>query len=177
MSRKLNKLIVELWQLEKDIAIQQDKLNRMSAKKAMLENVDLPEAMTELGSSNFTTDDGYICQVQHKIFGSLPSRDDPDKRYAAIEYLKEHDGAELITSDVTVSFGKGDIKSANRMFRLLGARLGEFGFQPQPIKVDSNVHHSSLAAWGRKRVADNLPTDLGIVGLRTQTAASVKRKD
>lgn len=171
MSR-VTKLMHELWELQTAIERQQNVLDRMRAKQHMLMTVDLPEAMTEIGSKKFDADDdsGLYCSVDYKIAGSLPSRDNPDARMAAIDYLKEHDGAELIKANVMVSYARGDISAANKMRRKL------LTLTNQPVTVDADVHHSSLAAWGRQRVAENLPIDLGIVGLRGFTTATVKRR-
>jgi hypothetical protein len=171
MSR-ITKLMHDLWQLEAAIEKQQDILNRMKSKHALLTTVDIPEAMTEAGSKTFEADDGsgLYCTVDYKIAGSLPSRDNPDARMAAIDYLKEHDGAELIRANVMVSYGRGDLSAANKMRRKL------ITLTNQPVTVDAEVHHSSLAAWGRQRVKDNLPVDLSIVGLRGFTTAVVKKR-
>jgi hypothetical protein len=178
MSRRLNKLISELWQLDSDIERVQATLNKMNAKRAMLATVDIPEAMTEAGGRDFTTDDHLKCEVSYKIYGSLPSRDNPDARMAAIDYLKENDGEDLIKSHVDITFAKGDMRAANKTARLVEAQIknGIISGVMQPIvQVASDVHPMSLQAWGRARIAANLPTDMAIVGLRGQTMATVKR--
>lgn len=171
MSQKVNKLVRELFALDNEIEKADQQINKMKARRHMLSTVDLPEVMTEIGSSYTELDDGsgLVCSVDHKVYGSLPSRDHPDARMAAIDYLKEHDGAELIRANVLVSFGKGDISSANRMRRMLIQKTN------QPVTVDAEVHHSSLAAWARARIKANLPTNMDIVGLRGLTLATVKR--
>jgi hypothetical protein len=173
------KLINDLFRLDADIERAQETLNKMMAKRAMLATVDLPEAMTEIGSSTFTTRDNLRCEVAYKIYGSIPGRDRPDDRFAAIDYLKQHDGAELIKSHVVLTFDKGDIRSANRTARLLKKAIDEGRIHgeelPPLMNVDSEVHPMSLQAWGRQRVRDNIPTDMAVVGLRGQTMATVKR--
>lgn len=176
-NNRLSNLIHELASLDKDIEMLQARLNKMLAKKAMLANVDIPEAMTEIGSSSFTTDDMLKCEVSYKIYGSLPSRDNPDARMAALDYLKLHEGGELIKSKVELVFAKGDIRSANRTKRYLEKqiRTGVITAEHEPVvEVDNEVHPMSLQAWGRSRVAANLPVDLAAVGLRGQTMAIVK---
>lgn len=170
-------LIRQLHQLDNDIAVIEERLNRMKSKRALLATVDLPEAMTELGQSSTTTTDGFICKVEHKIYGSLPGRDKPDERAGAIMYLKEHDGEHLIKSNVEAHFLKGDIKSANRLARILPTILREKGFgdnMPE-LEVDNEVHPMSLQAWARALIKENKPIDLGAVGLRGMTQATVTR--
>ena len=176
-NNRLPNLIHELAALDKDIEMLQARLSKMNAKRAMLATVDIPEAMTELGSSSFTTDDLLKCEVSYKIYGSLPSRDNPDARFAAIDYLKAHEGGELIKSKVELIFAKGDIKSANRTKRYLEKQIrqGVISGEHEPVvETDNEVHPMSLQAWGRQRVAANLPIDLAAVGLRGQTMATVK---
>jgi len=177
MSRRLSKLIQDLWRLDQDIERAEATINKMKAKRAMLATVDIPEAMTEAGGRDFTTDDHLKCEVSYKIYGSLPSRENPDARMAAIDYLKENDGAELIKSHVDITFAKGDIRAANRTARMLEKRIadGTITGESQPIvEVSSDVHAMSLQAWGRARIAANLPTDMAVVGLRGMTIATVK---
>lgn len=177
-NNRLANLIHELANLDKDIEVLETRLNKMKSKRAMLATVDVPEAMTEIGSASFTTDDFLRCEVSFKIYGSLPSRDTPDARFAAIEYLKEHEGGELIKSKVELIFAKGDIKSANRTKRFLEKQITKgviTGDEHEPVvDTDNEVHPMSLQAWGRSRVAANLPIDLAIVGLRGNTMATVK---
>jgi hypothetical protein len=176
-NNRLSNLIHELASLEKDIELLQARLNKMLAKKAMLANVDIPEAMTEIGSSSFTTDDMLKCEVAFKIYGSLPSRDNPDARAAALDYLKENEGGELIKATVALTFAKGDLRSANRTKRYLEKQIksGIISAEHEPVvDVDSVVNAMSLQAWGRARVKENLPIDLAVVGLRGNTTATVK---
>jgi hypothetical protein len=184
MSRKVNRLLAEFYDLTLEIQRIQNVLTKKQARANMLCEVDIPEAMTEIGSYKHAADDGsnLTCTVETKMYGSLPSKDDPERRYAAIDYLKENDGAELVKSKVIIEYDKGDIRGANKMFRFLTKSLPELKKRNSweldlnhPILVDSDVHHSSLAAWGRQRVKDNLPTDLGLVGLRSRTVATVKK--
>lgn len=178
MSRRLNKLIQELWNLDQDIERAEATLNKMRSKRAMLATVDIPEAMTEAGGRDFTTDDHLKCEVSYKIYGSLPSRENPDARQAAIDYLKKHDGAELIKSHVDITFAKGDIDAANRTARLIERRIrdGSIFAESQPVvDINTEVHPMSLQAWGRARITANLPTDMAIVGLRGMTMATIKR--
>lgn len=175
MSRA-SELISQLFRLDEDIAQLEERLNRMRSKRALIATVDLPEAMTELGQSSTTTTDGFICKVEYKIYGSLPSRDRVDERAAAIMYLKEHDGEHLIKSNVEAHFLKGDIRSANRLARILPPILKEKGFENIPdLEVNNEVHPMSLQAWARALVKENKPIDLGAVGLRGMTQASVTR--
>lgn len=176
--KRVAELIRQLYRLDEDIEKAEATLNRMKAKRAMVATVDLPEAMTEIGSSHFTTDDHYRCEVAFKIYGSLPSRENLEARANAIDYLLTHEGEALVKSNVKLTFEKGDIRSARKTFRALQARIrsGEIsGAEYTPsIEVDTEVHPQSLQAWGRARVKDNIPTDLAAVGLRGMTIASVK---
>lgn len=178
MSRRLSKLIGDLWRLDQDIERAESTINKMRAKRAMLATVDIPEAMTEAGGRDFTTQDHLQCEVSYKIYGSLPGRDKIDARTAAIDYLKANDGAELIKSHVDVTFAKGDIRAANKTRRLIESLIskGTITGESQPIvEVSSDVHAMSLQAWGRARIAANLPTDMSVVGLRGMTIATVKQ--
>jgi hypothetical protein len=171
MSQKVKKLVHDLFDLDLEIAIAEKRLNAMKARRHLIATVDLPEAMTEASMSYTELDDGsgLSCAVDFKVYGSLPSRDNEDARQAAIDYLKEHDAAELITADVRVSYGRGDISAANRLKRMLLQKTN------QPVFVDANVHHSTLAAWARNRIKENQPVDLTLLGLRGMTMAAVKK--
>jgi hypothetical protein len=173
MSGKVSKLVRELYQIDLDIKRNEDLINRMKARRHLLATVDLPEAMTEMGSSYTELSDGsgLICSVDFKVVGSLPKRDNPDARYAAIEYLRENDGEDIIKARLEVEFGKGNIRAANKLRRVLETRH----MTDQPVNVDCDVHPQTLMAWGRERVKQNRPIKFEMVGLMGMTMATVKK--
>lgn len=166
----LNRLVHELCKIDYDLARLEKQVSALKSKRHLLATVDIPEAMTEEGRSYIELSDGsnLACSVDFKVYGSLPSRENPEARQEAIDYLKENDGAELITAKVLVTFDRGDISSANKLKRLLLQKTN------RPITVDAEVHHSSLAAWARARIKANSPINFEKVGLRGLTMASVK---
>lgn len=171
MSQKAAKLMRELYELDLSIRRAEDSLNHLKSRRHMLSSVDLPEAMTEMGSSYTELDDGssLVCSVDFRVRGSLPNRDNPDARNAAIEYLKSVDAAGLIKASVLITYDKGDVFAASRMKNRLLEMTNRL------VTVDCDVHHSSLAAWARERIKQNKPLNMDIVGLQGFTIASVKK--
>lgn len=168
----VTKLIRELHKLDGDIERLEDQLGRMKSRRHLLATVDLPEAMTEIGSSRFTTEDALTCEVSYKIYGSLPPRTEADKRHAAVEYLRELEADHIIKANLLVQFGRGNIREANKLKRRLSNMLST----DEPVTVDADVNHMTLQAWARERIKANKPLNMDILGLRGMTMATVKAK-
>lgn len=167
MNKKIAKLVNDAGKLEQDIKAAEETLGRMRAKLSLIQIRDLPEAMQEVGLAYIETD-YYSCDLTLAVNGSLPK--DEEKRAEAIDYLRELDAEDLLKSEVSVSFGKGDDATARRMARILKQHTN------QEVKVETTVHPSTLAAWGRERIKTNKPIDAEKVGLFIRNVAKIKQK-
>lgn len=115
---------------------------------------DLPEAMDEVGMSEFTLDDGTKIKVKAFYNASIPE----DRKEEAFGWLKEHDFDGMIKADVKVSFGKGEFELAQSFLQFIR------GFNEKAIDPEykEQVHWQTLRAWVKEQIegGNELPLDM-----------------
>lgn len=140
----------------------------LKAAKANLHNmcsVQIPDLMTQLQIERQVRN-GYDIKLQPIVSGSLPK--EPAKRSAAISWLEQHEGGELIKTEVKLSFGRSEHQDALK----LAKSLKEKGLEPL---VESGVHAQTLCAFARERIANGEEIDTEVLGLYTGKVVKFKR--
>ncbi len=153
------KLSAQIEQLEDDLK---------QAKKALyvIERERLPEMLSEAGLTEITAH-GYKVTIQPIVEGGLP-KEDLERREKALDWIAKHDGEELIKTEVTLRFGKGDAKIAAKA----EAVLKKAGFAPE---VGRNIHPQTLFAWVRERLREGAELAPDIIGVTVGTIARVRQ--
>lgn len=130
-----------------------------AAKKALdeLASKRVPDLMAQIQVDSLTLEGGYKVELKDFVSGSLPK--DDAKRKAAIAWLEEHNGGDLITTDVIVSFGRKQHNSAGAFIVDVQNRLG---VQPD---VKEGVHPQTLAKFAREKIQNGEEIDLQTLGL------------
>jgi hypothetical protein len=172
VTNSIEKKVKDLFRLQGEIKALDDQLSRMKAKLHLMVTTDLPEAMAEFGSSKWEND-RFICKIDFKLYGSLPS--DEDQRAAAIDYLFELGQEGIISADLTASFGRGDVATAKKFRYVMRDRMKEIE-RDDPVSLKVNVHPMTLQALGRNLIKENKPLKMEVLGLRGMTMANVKEK-
>jgi hypothetical protein len=68
------------------------------------------------------------------------------------------------------------MSAANQMKRASRAMSTRIESESTPIiSSDLDVNHMTLAAWARAKIKANEPIDMGIIGLRALTMATIKK--
>lgn len=129
-----------------------------SAKERLrqVEEEELPDAMAEANISEFKLEDGSKIAVRDFIIGSLPK--DDEARIKALAWVEDHDGAELIRTQVSMKFG---VKEHNVALDL-AEQLRERGYD---VTTDHGIHPQSLYAWARELLRDGKDVDFELLGL------------
>ena len=104
----------------------------------------LPYAMAELGLSKFELKNGAKISIKDSVSGSIQRA--PDFQFAK-QFLLDHDGADLLKTEVKTEFGRGSHNEA----LALAADLREKGFD---VTANETVHASTYAAFGRELLKD-----------------------
>lgn len=141
------------WQLEHDIKVLEAKVKEKEAELARIRDHDLPEAMAEADVEEFTLQGGYRIKIE-KIVAAKISKDRAEE---AFEWLRKNGHESLIKRNVSLQFGKGEGKMAEKV---LAAMRKAF---PNREPVDKrSVHHQTLGAFVREQIADghDLPFDI-----------------
>lgn len=138
-----------------------------SAKRVLhvLKTVKLPDVMIEIQSPLFTHA-GVTVELDDFVSGSLPKEE--DRRKAAIAWLVDHEGGELIKTSVSVDFSRSQHNEALD----LAAKLEKEG---HPVVAESGVHPQTLMAWAKARIRDGEPLDADVLGLYTGKVVKFKK--
>lgn len=113
----LNQLILKQLTLEADLKELED---QTKAKKQELDRVqqrDLPEMMLLLDIRKMTTAEGAIVEVKDDLSISVPK--DPEKRSKIFEWLRQKKLTNIISSNFTIPFTKGEEEKVEKLRVLL----------------------------------------------------------
>ena len=165
---KITMMARDLIGIASDIEYQEEQLSKLKREKYDIVARALPELMAEagMGSGDDLTVDGWKFLLTEYVSGSWPK--DPDQRARAKSLLEEYDALELIKTNVSVAFGRGEEKRAAKAAKA----MSKFG---DPV-IDENVHHSSLAAFARERLSKGEEIDFDRLGLRSEMLVRVKKQ-
>jgi hypothetical protein len=126
----------------------------------------IPDLMAQLGAKAWEGE-GVRVAMSTKVKGAISSAPDVEK---AFSLLRQLDFPGAIATTMTVSFGPGEEDLATKIAELLGETFN------REVSLERTVHSSTLQAFGREKLADGTPIDLGMLGLFASVEATVKRK-
>lgn len=149
----------------------------------MIQNVLLPDLMTQVGMSKFTLVTGEEISIKDVVRASIPSMsaiekaDGPDKaalekrRDDCLAWLRKNKAESLIKTELTASFGKGQGKEAAK----LRALIIKQGF---PATLEEAVNFQTLNKFIRERLAagDKVPEETFALFTGKQAAIAAPRK-
>jgi hypothetical protein len=127
--------MMEYDDLEKDYterAKQAGKRKRYYSEKA------IPEALSALGLSGVTLDDGRKVTVTPEVYVDL----NEENRGAAFQWMEDEGYGDLIKTQVACTFGRGEREHAQEVADLLSAA----GYQAES---KDTVHYQTLRAWAK----------------------------
>lgn len=166
----LSKYVIEGTKLEEEIEHVEGQLSVLKMSLHRLRTDTIPELMGDMSIDKIVVD-GIEVSVKEDVIGSLPSADpvkgNPEKRAKALEWLIAHDAESLIKTGVSVEFGKGEKKAADRLL----AKLIKQNYMPT---MKQDVHAQTLQAFARERLADGKPINLELLGLSPLKIARFK---
>lgn len=167
-TKSLADLAAEAVLLEQRIANGNALLEQLSAKLRDLLEQKIPSKLQELGVQSLKLEDGSVLEAKEIVRASLPS--DPDRQRQALEWLREHNHADLIKNVVQASFGKGEDELADRaMQALMQATNG------QNVDRKMTVHPQTLAAFVREQLEKGKPIPLDTLGAYVTVVAKIKK--
>lgn len=154
---RLTEKLRTMLQMQRMIANMEEDLD--AAKKGLHELAakQIPDLMMELQIDSLSLDGGYKVEIKDFVSGSLPK--DEEKRKEAIKWLEAHEGGDLITTDVIVSFGR---KQHNQAYAFIADVQEKQGVQPD---IKEGVHPKTLAKFAREKIQNGEEIDLQKLGL------------
>jgi len=122
----------------------------------------LPDAMAQVGLTEFTTTTGYKITVEEVVTASIAKKN----HEKAMAWLRKHGHGDLIKGTLTVPFGKGEEADIEQ----ISAFTEDHGFGYEK-KV--NIHHSTLRALAKRQVEAGKPLPKSIFGTYQFSKAKV----
>jgi len=150
-TKTLSDKVIELRNLEDQVAASENHTKYLKEKAKQLSNFDIPKMMQEMNVTKLKLKDGASIEVTNFYSARIV----PDKQEEAFNWLREHGLGDIIKNDVTVTFGMSEDNKAMAYATLAKGQ----GYEPvQKI----GVHPSTLKAVVRERTesGQDLPADL-----------------
>lgn len=122
----------------------------------------LPNALTNIGLSEFRLEDGTKVSVTKKYYPGIKEED----RAEAYSWLVEN-GHDIIKNEVKVSFSKGQSAKAQEAFNA----LAELGFDPSK---GESIHWQTFRAWAKEVSTKGLPVS-DLINIHVVDESTVKR--
>lgn len=127
------------------------------------QEVDLPSAMQQAGVSEIKLPTGEKITIKDGITASVPK----DRKAEVCQWLRLHGFGDIVSEDVSVSFGRGEEQQA----RETADRLRELGLQPALV---TDVNTARLKALITEQMARGKDMPLEMFGAATWTKAVIK---
>lgn len=139
----------------------QEALNQLRQTR----EVDLPDAMRDVGLSDFTLSDGIKVKVEQKLIaGKLVNP-------VGLAYVEEHGGSSLVKTVLTIEMDRGDLADARKLVNeLRGHRMAN---KFKRLELEESVHQSTLASFAAKRLEEGEDVPLERLGVRRRVLAIV----
>ena len=150
-TKNLSDKVIELRNLEDQVAASENHTKDLKEKAKQLSNFDIPKMMQEMNVTKLKLKDGASIEVK-PFYGAHIT---PDKQEAAFNWLREHGLGDIIKNDITVTFGMSEDNKATAYAVLARGQ----GYEPvQKVAV----HTGTLKAVVRERTesGQDMPADL-----------------
>ena len=150
-TKTLSDKVIELRNLEDQVAASENHTKDLKEKAKQLSNFDIPKMMQEMNVTKLKLKDGASIEVK-PFYGAYIT---PDNQEKAFNWLREHGLGDIIKNDVTVTFGRGEDNKAMAYATLAKGQ----GYEPvQKI----GVHPQTLKAVVREQTesGQEMPADL-----------------
>ena len=165
-TKNLSDKVIELRNLEDQVAASENHTKDLKEKAKQLSNFDIPKMMQEMNVTKLKLKDGASIEVK-PFYGAHIT---PDKQEKAFNWLREHGLGDIIKNDITVTFGMSEDNKATAYAVLARGQ----GYEPvQKI----GVHTQTLKAVVRERTesGQDMPADLFNTFVGNQT--KIKRRN
>lgn len=146
-------LAAQQLELQRSVKAAELELDDLKKKLERVEQHDLPEAMDEVGLSEFKLRDGTKITISSFYNASIPL----ERRDEAFTWLDNHEHGGIIKTDVNLNFGRGELEVAKEFMAWLNEQRPEL--DPE---LTQGVHWQTLRAFVREQVESGaaLPLDL-----------------
>lgn len=149
-------------EIEKEIAAKENEIKLLKKKLRVISQSDIPELMAEIGLESVTTEDGHQIAVKDIMTASISK----ERRPKAIAWLCNNDLQSLVSSDVVVSFEKGD-----ESYKELIGQLANDGFS---VDFEEKVNTASVKAAVKELLEQGAEVPFDVLGINLVKISTVK---
>lgn len=149
--------------LEIDIAKLEEQLKAKKEEHRQVSQIDIPEAMAEIGLSEFKLDSGHKITVNPFYNCSIPK----DRVDEAMDWLRDNNHGDLIKNTISVDFGRGEDNDAAD----LKQGLNDMG---RSYTDKTGVHPQTLRAFVREQVESGQTLPLDLLGVFIGQKTTIK---
>lgn len=147
---------IEVTNLQAQLAKAQERLKDISERQ-------FPEAMEQIGMTDFTTKTGLKVFLDETVRASV-SKDMKERAWA---WLRANGHAALLKRKIMVEFGKGEDVKAEDLKKTLSSAF-------DGVVDEINVHHSTLAAFVREQLKKGKEIPLDVFGVYKQRITKIE---
>jgi nitrogen regulatory protein PII-like uncharacterized protein len=161
---KISVLAEEYTELDEEIKDAETRLKLLKERARVITEIQLPNAMAEVGVAKFTLTDGS--EVSVKPFYSAKITD--EKREECFTWLQDNGHEALIKDEIVLTFNRGEHEEAEE-FR---AQLDQQGLD---YSGKMGVHSSTLTAFVKEQVESGAEFPLELFNVYIGQIAKIKR--
>ena len=107
-AKRLSDKVLELKDLEDEIANAEESLKKLKEKVRQVSSIEIPAMMDEMQITKLKLKDGESVEIKKIYNATIPK----DKQEAAFQWLRNNGLGDVIKNDITVTFGRGDDNKA-----------------------------------------------------------------
>jgi hypothetical protein len=162
---ELSALVAQLRGHEEHLTGVESYANQLKATIHRLKTEAIPQAMASAGCSDFVTEGGLRVKLKDVVSGSLPKLDKV-KRQAAIDWIREHGGTDLVKTEMMITFERGQ----DNLVGAIAETAESFGVEHE---TNEGVHHSTLKSFVREKIRDGVDVPYETLGVFVGREAEV----
>ncbi len=142
-----------------------------------LEHKTLPDAMDVAGMDHIGLPElGYDIKIKPWFEGKLPPTDKPVERQKAIEWLTESGHGDLLTSTVSIHFGRSEHDLAQKVKANIEDWLNEQGYS-NIVALSSAVHYMTYKAFLREQTEAGTVLPLDVLNAHVGRIAKMEKRE
>lgn len=127
--------------------------------------VELPDAMRDVGISELSLTDGTKVKLETKLIGTKLTNP------VGLAYVEDNGGASLIKTALTIEMDRGDVADARELVTEL--RRHKLANKFKRLELEEHVHQSTIAAFCREKIEDGEDVPLDHLGVHRRTSTIV----
>ena len=162
--KTISDLALKQSQLEEKVSEKESELKSIKQELKEIAEVQLPEALQEVGVSEFSLVDGTKVSVTPFYSARITT----DNKEEAFDWFRKNGHADLIKNTVSVSFGRAEDDTASSLLE----KLDSEGFHPEQKEW---VEPMTLKAFIKEQVQKGQPIPFDVFNIYVGRKTKMKR--